>query len=74
MSITWPRPRSAPGALSRANSAIATADDAADRGAAHDAAHHDEGASDVVLRWSGEREWSLPQWQGSIVFVPVAEG
>ncbi len=42
--------------------------------AAYDAAHHDEGASDVVLRWSGEREWSLPQWQGSIVFVPVAEG
>lgn len=42
--------------------------------AVYDAAQQDEGASDVVLRWSGEREWSLPQWQGSIVFVPVAEG
>jgi tRNA(Ile)-lysidine synthase len=34
----------------------------------------DDMVSDVVLRWSGEREWPLPQWQGSIVFEPVAEG
>jgi len=42
--------------------------------AVYDSADPDDVASDAVLRWSGEREWPLPQWQGSIVFVPVAEG
>lgn len=42
--------------------------------AVYDSAGPDDPAPDVVMRWSGEREWHLPQWQGSVVFVPVAEG
>ncbi|WP_246174494.1 tRNA lysidine(34) synthetase TilS [Pandoraea bronchicola] len=42
--------------------------------AVYDSADPDDVACDVVLQWSGEREWPLPQWQGSIVFAPVAEG
>lgn len=42
--------------------------------AVYDTAHQDDGAADVVLRWSGEREWHLPQWRGSVVFEPVTVG
>lgn len=41
---------------------------------ADDAGDGDGGASEDVLRWAGHREWPLPQWQGSIVFTPVADG
>lgn len=42
--------------------------------AVYDSADPDDAAPDAVLRWSGQREWPLPQWQGRIVFAPVAEG
>ncbi|VVD91264.1 tRNA(Ile)-lysidine synthase [Pandoraea terrigena] len=42
--------------------------------AVYDAAGSGERGADVELSWSGEREWPLPHWQGSIVFVPVAAG
>ncbi|WP_176399069.1 tRNA lysidine(34) synthetase TilS [Pandoraea sp. PE-S2T-3] len=37
------------------------------------AADADAAVDDVVLRWSGERVWPLPQWQGSVVFDPVVD-
>ncbi|ALS62427.2 tRNA lysidine(34) synthetase TilS [Pandoraea norimbergensis] len=37
------------------------------------AADADAAVDDVVLRWSGERVWPLPQWQGSVVFEPVVD-
>ncbi|VVE24749.1 tRNA lysidine(34) synthetase TilS [Pandoraea aquatica] len=39
--------------------------------AIYEVADPDDVASDVVLRWAGERAWHLPQWKGSIVFTPV---
>ncbi|MGC7403683.1 tRNA lysidine(34) synthetase TilS [Pandoraea pneumonica] len=39
----------------------------------YDAADDDYAADDVALHWSGERIWSLPQWQGSVVFAPVID-
>lgn len=40
--------------------------------AVYDAAGRDDVAPDVMLRWSGEREWRLPAWKGSIVFTPLS--
>lgn len=37
------------------------------------AADADAATDDVVLHWSGERVWPLPQWQGSVVFDPVVD-
>ncbi len=39
--------------------------------AVYESADPDDVASDVTLRWSGEREWRLPAWNGRVVFTPV---
>ncbi|MFJ2991802.1 tRNA lysidine(34) synthetase TilS [Pandoraea sp. NPDC087047] len=39
--------------------------------AVYGAVDPDDVASDVVMWWTGQREWHLPQWKGSIVFTPV---
>ena len=41
--------------------------------AVYEAADRDDEVSDVVLRWSGERVWHLPQWKGRIEFAPVGD-
>lgn len=41
--------------------------------AIYETADPDDVASDVVLRWAGERAWHLPQWKGSIVFTPLGD-
>ncbi|ANI21690.1 tRNA lysidine(34) synthetase TilS [Pandoraea faecigallinarum] len=38
------------------------------------AADPEEIVPDAVLRWSGQREWHLPQWKGRVVFTPLSEG
>ncbi|VVD89843.1 tRNA(Ile)-lysidine synthetase [Pandoraea anhela] len=42
--------------------------------AVYDIADPHDIADDAVLRWSGQREWLLPQWKGCVVFTPVVEG
>nr|WP_277990232.1 tRNA lysidine(34) synthetase TilS [Pandoraea sp. LA3] len=41
--------------------------------AVYDVADPDDVVDEAVLRWSGEREWALPQWKGTIVFTPVED-
>ncbi|MBN4675255.1 tRNA lysidine(34) synthetase TilS [Pandoraea nosoerga] len=40
----------------------------------YDYARADGVEDDVVLHWTGQREWRLPQWQGSVVFAPAPAG
>lgn len=47
---------------------------AADSSHLADPSDPDDVVPEVELRWSGQREWPLPQWQGSVMFAPVADG
>lgn len=47
---------------------------AADSSHPADPSDPDDVVPKFELRWSGQREWPLPQWQGSVMFAPVADG